>query len=220
MEQLRDGFHGVGFSQGGLFLRAYIERCNSPPVHTLVTFGSPHNGIATFGKCEPSDWLCRSALGLLRFGTWTDYVQSKIVPAQYFRNPKTLDKYIESSGFLADINNERPNENMGLHKDNLGSLEGGLVLYLFENDTTVIPMESSWFAEVEIDDDKDGSAARNITWLRDRKMYNDDWLGLRKLDEGGKIKFLKTPGRHVRQQSPSLTPPHIGMCSNSIKSEY
>lgn len=36
----------LGFSQGGQFLRGYIERCNFPPVRSLVTFGSQHNGIA------------------------------------------------------------------------------------------------------------------------------------------------------------------------------
>ena len=30
----------LGFSQGGQFLRGYVERCNNPPVRSLVTFGS------------------------------------------------------------------------------------------------------------------------------------------------------------------------------------
>src|SRR5271154_1838695 len=38
----------LGFSQGGQFLRGYVERCNNPPVRNLVTFGSQHNGIAAF----------------------------------------------------------------------------------------------------------------------------------------------------------------------------
>lgn len=45
VEGLENGFDGIGFSQGGLFLRAYAERCNDPPLKTLVTFGSPHNGM-------------------------------------------------------------------------------------------------------------------------------------------------------------------------------
>jgi palmitoyl-protein thioesterase len=44
IEELKDGFDGIGFSQGGLFLRAYAEKCNQPAVRRLITFGSPHNG--------------------------------------------------------------------------------------------------------------------------------------------------------------------------------
>jgi palmitoyl-protein thioesterase len=30
--QLTGGFNAIGFSQGGQFLRAYVERYNNPPV--------------------------------------------------------------------------------------------------------------------------------------------------------------------------------------------
>lgn len=43
--ELQQGFDAVGFSQGGLFLRALAERCPSALVRTLVTFGSPHMGV-------------------------------------------------------------------------------------------------------------------------------------------------------------------------------
>lgn len=43
---LKDGFNAMGFSQGGLFFRAYVQRCNNPQVHNLITFGSPHGGVA------------------------------------------------------------------------------------------------------------------------------------------------------------------------------
>ncbi len=56
----------LGFSQGGQFLRGYIERCNFPPVRSLVTFGSQHNGISEFQTCGDMDWLCKGAQGLLR----------------------------------------------------------------------------------------------------------------------------------------------------------
>lgn len=43
--ELKDGFDAIGFSQAGQFLRAYVERYNSPPVHNLITFGSQHMGM-------------------------------------------------------------------------------------------------------------------------------------------------------------------------------
>lgn len=42
--ELEDGFDAIGFSQAGQFLRAYVERYNSPPVHNLITFGAQHMG--------------------------------------------------------------------------------------------------------------------------------------------------------------------------------
>jgi palmitoyl-protein thioesterase len=42
--ELSNGFNAIGFSQGGLFMRAYVERCNQPKVRHLITFGSPHGG--------------------------------------------------------------------------------------------------------------------------------------------------------------------------------
>ncbi len=101
----------IGFSQGGQFLRGYVERCNKPPVRSLVTFGSQHNGISEFTECKPTDWLCRGAMGLLRGNVWGSYPQSGFVPAQYYRNPADYEKYLEFSNFLADINNERPIKN-------------------------------------------------------------------------------------------------------------
>ncbi|CAI7799536.1 unnamed protein product [Closterium sp. NIES-53] len=52
--QLARGFNAIGISQGGLLFRAYVQRCNSPPVRTLITLGSPHAGMAALPYCGPS----------------------------------------------------------------------------------------------------------------------------------------------------------------------
>jgi palmitoyl-protein thioesterase len=176
----------LGFSQGGLFLRGYIERCNSPPVRSLVTFGSPHNGIAEFQSCGATDWLCKGSQGLLRSSTWSSWVQSNLVPAQYFRDPNQYDNYLEYSNFLADINNERELKNQ-TYKENLEKLER-FVMYLFEDDTTVIPKESTWFAEVN---------GTDVQELKDRVLYKEDWLGLKALDGKGALEFKSTEGGHM-----------------------
>ncbi|KAG0649322.1 Palmitoyl-thioesterase 1 [Hyphodiscus hymeniophilus] len=176
----------LGFSQGGQFLRGYIERCNFPPVRSLVTFGSPHNGISEFQSCSATDWLCKGAQGLLRTNTWTQYVQSHLVPAQYFRDPFQYDDYLEYSNFLADINNERELKNQ-TYKENLEKLER-FVMYMFEDDATVIPKESSWFAEVN---------GTEVQELKDRVLYKEDWLGLKALDKKGALEFKSTEGGHM-----------------------
>ena len=158
--------NALGFSQGGQFLRAYIERCNNPPVRNLVTFGSQHNGITHFQGCADSgDWVCRGAEALLRSGTWSNFVQSRLVPAQYFRDPEDLDSYLENSNFLADVNNEREEKNE-TYKENLKTLNR-FAMFMFNDDKTAIPKESSWFSEVN-------TTSGEVTPLKDRKIYKED----------------------------------------------
>lgn len=177
----------LGFSQGGQFLRGYVERCNKPPVRSLVTFGSQHNGIIAFKDCGAVDWVCKGAMALLIAGAWSPTVQSRLVPAQYYRPPNEFEKYLESSNFLADINNERRLKNVE-YKKNLAKLVN-FVMYMFEDDTTVIPKETAWFEEVN---------GTEITPLRARPIYSEDWLGLRELDRKGGLKFKLAPGDHMQ----------------------
>lgn len=184
----------VGFSQGGLFLRAYVERCNFPPVRSLVTYGSPHNGIAAYAGCGTTDWLCKGAMALLHSNTWSSFVQSRLVPAQYYRDldPETglpSEDYLEYSNLLADINNERELKNT-TYAANLASLSH-LVMFAFAEDTTVVPKESEWFADVN-------STSEEVTYLKDRKLYKEDWIGLKALDKKGGLVFKTAPGEHMR----------------------
>jgi palmitoyl-protein thioesterase len=180
--------NALGFSQGGQFLRGYIERCNAPPVHNLVTFGSQHNGISEFESCKLTDWICNGAEALLRSGRWTNFAQSRVVPAQYFRDPSELDLYLENSNFLADINNEREVKNE-TYKKNLAEVNK-FAMFMFEEDTVAVPKESSWFSEVN-------GTTGEVTPLKERPIYKEDWLGLKQLDEQGKLDFKTVPGEHM-----------------------
>ncbi|OCL05866.1 palmitoyl-protein thioesterase precursor [Glonium stellatum] len=192
---LAPAVNAIGFSQGGQFLRGYVERCNNPPVRNLVTFGSQHNGIADFQACAPTDWLCKGAMALLKVNTWSNYVQSRLVPAQYYRScnistGEPTPEYIENSNFLADINNERVLKNTK-YAANIAGLNK-FVMYLFRDDTTVIPKESGWFAQVT------NLTSGVVTPLRNRTIYKEDWLGLKKLDEKGGLVFRETEGGHMK----------------------
>ncbi|KAF2257837.1 palmitoyl-protein thioesterase 1 precursor [Lojkania enalia] len=186
--------NALGFSQGGQFLRGYIQRCNKPPVKNLITFGSQHNGIAKYQSCAPGDWICKAWVALLRGNTWSSYAQSHLVPAQYYRSideetGEPSEEYLENSNFLADINNERKVKNKE-YAEKLSSLDK-FVMYMFEDDTTVIPKESAWFAQTNI-------ASGEVIKLRDRVIYKEDWIGLKKLDEKGGLEFKTTPGGHMQ----------------------
>jgi len=61
-------------------------------------------------------------------------------------------------------------------------------MYMFEDDTTVVPKESAWFAEVN---------GTDVTLLKDRELYKEDWIGMKKLDEKGALIFETTEGGHM-----------------------
>ena len=181
--------NALGFSQGGQFLRAYIERCNSPRVENLVTFGSQHNGISEFQECAANDWLCQTWRGVLKSNAWGSFSQSKLVPAQYYRDPEDLGNYIEYSNFLADINNERMVKN-DTYKENMMKLSR-FAMFMFANDTTVVPKESAFFSEVN-------TTSKAVKQLQQRDIYRQDWIGLRFLDEDGRLDFRIADGGHMQ----------------------
>ncbi|KAJ9111305.1 hypothetical protein QFC20_002596 [Naganishia adeliensis] len=50
--ELQEGFDGIGFSQGGLFMRDYVQRYNVPPVSNLLTasYFRDHDRLDVFHK--------------------------------------------------------------------------------------------------------------------------------------------------------------------------
>jgi palmitoyl-protein thioesterase len=190
------GINALGFSQGGQFLRGLVERCGGSEgikVKNLVTFGSQHNGIAKYQLCKSTDWLCKGYIGLLKANTWGAWVQGHLVPAQYFKavdeeTGEPTEEYLANSNFIADINNERKLKNV-TYAHNLALLDN-FVMYVFENDTTVIPKETGWFAQTNL-------TSGEVVELRDREIYKEDWIGLKKLDEKGGLHFKTTKGEHM-----------------------
>jgi len=116
-------------------------------------------------------------------------VQKRLVPAQYFRKEEELEQYLESSNFLADVNNERKVKN-ATYRENMMKLER-FVMFMFEDDTIVVPKESALFGEFN-------ATTGVVTKLQDRPIYKEDWLGLKVLDEQKKLDSLITGGGHMQ----------------------
>ncbi|KAI9488597.1 Alpha/Beta hydrolase protein [Zychaea mexicana] len=186
--ELAEGFNGVGFSQGGLFLRGYVQRCNRPAVHRLITFGSPHGGVTDIPNCmNPSDLTCRLMRSMVRYGAYSGYVQHRVIQAQYFKDPRNIQGYLERNIFLPNINNELQDARNTTYRDNLAALDA-FVMVRFADDAMVKPGETAWFWTYA----EDGV----LVPLVNQTLYKEDWLGLRKL--GGRLKFLVSPGQHMQ----------------------
>ncbi|KAH9988458.1 palmitoyl-protein thioesterase, partial [Russula compacta] len=211
--QLSGGFDAVGFSQGGQFLRAYVERYNSPPIHNLITFGSQHMGVSDIPACKPYDILCQVVRNAARAGVYNTWAQQNLVQAQYYRDPAQLTRYLASNHFLTSINNELPHKN-ATYAAHFAQLDN-LVLVLFTQDRTVVPKESAWFGSYapttapDIEDDarshafnseqeRKGSDEKVIVPMREQPLYVKDWIGLRALDESGRVVFVSCDAEHMR----------------------
>lgn len=70
-------------------------------------------------------------------------------------------------------------------------------MIMFEDDTTVIPKESAWFAEFN-------KTTGKRTLLEERDIYKNDWIGLKSLGEKGRLEFLTTPGKHMELDDDTL----------------
>jgi len=187
--QLLGGFNAIGFSQGGQFLRGYVEHYNSPPVRNLISMGGQHQGVFGFPSCDPTKIpFCETIREFLDIA-YAPHVQNVSVQAQYWQDPTRQELYTNNSIFLADINNQKEEKNE-LYKQNLEALKT-FVLVLFENDTVVIPRESEWFGFYTPGQDQE------ITDLQDSQIYQEDWIGLKTLDENGQLVFLGTEGDHL-----------------------
>lgn len=186
--KMKNGYHAVGFSQGGQFLRAVAQRCPSPPMVNLVSIGGQHEGVYGLPHCLGYK-LCDYVRELLNLGAYISWIQDKLVQAEYWHDPLKTREYIEKSVFLADINNERQVNQT--YKQNLKKLNN-FVMVKFENDTMVIPKDSEWFGFY-----KEGQS-KEILQLKDRPIYKEDRLGLKEMDKAGKLHFLEVEGNHLQ----------------------
>lgn len=161
-------------------------------------------GISDLPACSPADFLCRLAEGALRGGIYTDYAQSHVVSAQYFRDPRSIEKlqrYLDANKFLTDINNELKQDEE--YKRRLSSLET-FVMLQFDQDKTVVPKRSSWFEafptkadDGTVDDEKNSDKKEETIPLRQSEIYTSDRLGLRQLDKRGSLVLDACKGRHM-----------------------
>lgn len=194
--ELLRGFNAIGFSQGGQFLRALLQRCDGLKFRNLVTLGAQHSGVSSIPNCadNQSAW-CKLASRLLYGPIFTKFVQSRVIQAQYFK-PKENSRqqtYLESSGFLRFINNEIEHDLAKKYRRNLLNLQGKLVMVMYERDNMVVPKESAWFGFWNTSSESRGE----ILKLQDQPIYIDDKIGLRHLDQAGKLSFLKVDGEHL-----------------------
>ncbi|KVH95530.1 Palmitoyl protein thioesterase [Cynara cardunculus var. scolymus] len=145
-------------------------------VKNLISLGGPHAGTASVPLCG-SGIFCMIADALIKSEVYSDYIQN-------------MDAYLQHCRFLPKLNNEIPEERNSTYKERFSSLEN-LVLIMFEQDTVLIPKETAWFGYFP-----DGKFSPVLT-PQQTKLYIEDWIGLKTLDDAGRVKFINVSGNHL-----------------------
>lgn len=192
---LANGFDAVGYSQGNLVIRGYIERYNDPPVHNFVSIHGPMMGVASLPQCNTTAEICDLVDEvLIGHAVYDSFVQEHLAQANYYRDPKKLDTYREKGKFLNDINNEKSNADP--QKQYITNLQkvNKIALVKALGDTMVWPNDSEWFGFFKDDSLKekyDGKDSKG-PW------ETDDWFGLKDMVQQGKVDYLTTTGNHLQ----------------------
>ncbi|KAL7647922.1 UNVERIFIED_CONTAM: hypothetical protein RMT77_001532 [Armadillidium vulgare] len=184
--EARKEFSKVAYSTRGL-----VQRCPSSKVQNLISLGGQHQGVFGFPRCPGSasdSIICEYIRKMLNWGAYDAALQDHFVQAQYWHDPLHEETYRNYSKFIAEINNEREiNED---YRNSLIALSN-LVMVKFLQDSMVVPRESEWFGFYAPGQDEIVLPLRNTT------LYQEDRLGLKILDEAGKLQFLTVDGDHL-----------------------
>jgi len=176
----------LGISQGTLIGRYIIEKCQmTGRVKQYLSLDGPQMGVGMISKLTCGsfcDWLCKLAAPLLY------KLKDKVGPAGYFRYRYDQQYYMEHNTFLKMLNNENDEKDPEIY-NRFSSLEKVRFIKSAQ-DTVIIPKDSSWFSFYDFD-------GNDIVPLEQSKIYQEDWIGLKKLNEEGKISFYEFKEEHV-----------------------
>jgi len=202
--KLRNGFNLIGHSQGGLVTRAFIERFNDPPVHNWISLAGPQfgvYGVPDFNAlCPPEDCPWIASLFSLLDDPNTDIlgesIQKFLSFAAYWHDPFNEQEFAKRNIFLADINNA--NTVNATYKHNFSSLNKALLIYS-TTDTIVVPRVSPWFSFYDYVSGSDST----ILKFNETPLYKNDLIGLKTLNDTGRLAFATVPCEH--QNIPRLS---------------
>ena len=130
----------MGISQGGLIARSIVEQCEGLDVHTLFTYGGPHQGVSSYELCQ--HWYCWPLNYMAGWAVQFKLVQHWGAPTDYFRPWWNLERYYNSSIFLPYDNNEK--DPTPVYRDRMLGLTN-MGLFMWDDDEVVHPKESEWF---------------------------------------------------------------------------
>ena len=181
-------FNLIGISQGVLLARYIIEKCDiKGEIVNYLSFDGPQQGIGQLPKLYCGKF-CEFLNHITKNLVYSDFIIKNLGPSSYYKFRWDQKLYLSKNTFLKDLNNEGEIKNEE-YKKRMVKLNK-VMLIRGKRDTVITPKESSWFEFY----DKDG---KNLVKLEDSEFYKKDFIGIRQLNEQGKISFVEFEGEHV-----------------------
>jgi palmitoyl-protein thioesterase len=150
-------------------------------------------GVSSIPGCETGA-MCQYINYVAENLVYFSMAQNLIGPAGYYRDNSSVDNYssyLADSVFLPTLNNERGDDaTKATTKSKFASLDRAM-LVMFDGDTVVHPQESEWFQQFV-------PGTTEVEPLKDSAFWIDDYIGLRALDEAGKVSFVSITGDHLQ----------------------
>uniref|UniRef100_F6T0U6 palmitoyl-CoA hydrolase n=1 Tax=Ciona intestinalis TaxID=7719 RepID=F6T0U6_CIOIN len=188
MQKAKDGVHLIGYSQGGIVGRGLVQTSNDHNIHNFIALSSPLNG--QFGDTSFINWLFPSALKEELYKIfYTHYGQLWSI-GNYWKDPHHPLMYRQYSDYLAALNNESLREDFKFPsswKGNLLRLKN-MMLIGGPDDGVIAPWQSAHFGCYNKEE--------KVIPMRKLQMYQKDEIGLKTLDETGRLQECTIPGVH------------------------
>ena len=163
-------------------------------VAKFVSFDGPLMGIGEIPGFN-CGLFCDIINGVLSVLAYDEIIVAACAPASYFRYKKNFAGYSTHNDFMNKLNNE-----YGFYDESYRArflqLEN-VMLIKTKEDKVITPKESSWF---EFWDE----TGERIVPLTESSFYINDNIGLRTLNEEGKVQFVEFEGGHISYSDEEL----------------
>ncbi|KAI5100887.1 lysosomal thioesterase PPT2 precursor [Silurus meridionalis] len=173
MHNSADGVHLLCYSQGGLICRGILSTLKDHNVHSFISLSSPQAG-------QYGDVQIKIDKQINRWHNISLFLLS---------DPHHRDMYLNTSNYLALLNNEKPHPDSTVWKQNFLRI-GKLVLIGGPDDGVIMPWQSSQFGFY---DDNE-----TVVEMKDQEVFLRDSFGLKSLYARGDLELCSVAGvEHV-----------------------
>lgn len=207
----QDGYTFLSHSQGALTARTVVERMDDHNIHTFIGLAGPQAGEFGIPKACDNELLCElSKLGkdlvfsVVFTGLKADVFQQYLSFANFWNDPRPSyalgtphQDYLDGNTFLPVLNNDPQRATQGpfkkkddteaaRYKANLLRLKQA-VFTAGTTDDMIMPYNSGVWEFYD-------ATGKNIVPLKETALWTEDWLGLRELDESGRLNLSVAEG--------------------------
>lgn len=183
MANAAGGVHLICYSQGGLICRALLCTMEQHNVHSFISLAAPQMG--QYGDTQYLRWLFPRHMKSNLYRLCYTALGQGVSICNYWNDPHHRDLYLNSSDFLAPLNDERLHPNASAWKQNLLRIRN-LILIGGPDDGVITPWQSSLFGFYD--------ANETVQDMRSQAVYVADTFGLKTLDGRGALGGCVVPG--------------------------